>query len=291
MREMSEDKTSCNGQCGSCSSSGTCEDSTVGKLEKEGINEIKHVIAVMSGKGGVGKSSISSLLASALKKQGHAVGILDADITGPSIPKMFGLRQKAQGTELGIIPVSSDNGIEIMSLNLLLENEDDPVVWRGPMIAGAIKQFYSEVIWNKLDYLVVDLPPGTGDSPLTVLQSLPVSGIVVVSSPQDLVGMVVKKAIKMAEMLNTKVFGLVENMSYIKCPHCEEKIEVFGKGHGEEVAAEMNISFLGQLPMDAELAKMCDAGKVEDYECPVMSDVADMVNKVLNLESQVKKTY
>lgn len=234
--------------------------------QASGLNRIKKVIAVMSGKGGVGKSTVTGLLAVSLRKQGYTVGIMDADITGPSIPKMFGINKRPENIGIGLMPVESASGIRIMSLNLLLENEDDPVIWRGPLIGNAIKQFWEDVIWGDLDYLLVDLPPGTSDAPLTVMQSLPLDGIIIVSSPQELVGMVVKKAVKMANMMNLPVIGLIENYSYVVCPKCGEKIEVFGKTRGEEGAKEANIPYLGSLSLDPKLANFCDEGKIEEYE-------------------------
>ncbi|MFY9313390.1 MAG: Mrp/NBP35 family ATP-binding protein [Tepidanaerobacteraceae bacterium] len=231
-----------------------------------GLNRIKKVIAVMSGKGGVGKSTVTGLLAVSLRRQGYRVGIMDADITGPSIPRMFGVNKRPESIGIGLMPPKSSTGISIMSLNLLLENEDDPVIWRGPLIGGAIQQFWNDVVWGDLDYLLVDLPPGTSDAPLTVMQSLPVDGIIIVSSPQELVGMVVKKAVKMANMMKIPVIGLVENYSYAICPSCHEKIEVFGKSRGEEGAKEANVPYLGSLPIDPKLAGFCDEGRIEEYE-------------------------
>ncbi len=231
------------------------------------LNNIKHVIAVMSGKGGVGKSSVTGLLAASFARAGYKVGILDADITGPSIPKMFGVRERATAGEHGLYPVKSKTlGIPIMSINLLLEREEDPVIWRGPIIAGVVKQFWGDVVWGELDYLFVDLPPGTGDAPLTVMQSLPLDGIVVVSSPQDLAVMVVKKAVKMAAMLGIPILGLVENMSYAVCPHCQEKLELFGRSQGGAVADALQIPLLASLPIDPALAALCDEGRIEEYE-------------------------
>lgn len=243
--------------------------------QASGLNRIKKVIAVMSGKGGVGKSTVTGLLAVSLRKQGYTVGIMDADITGPSIPKMFGINKRPENIGIGLMPVESASGIRIMSLNLLLENEDDPVIWRGPLIGNAIKQFWEDVIWGDLDYLLVDLPPGTSDAPLTVMQSLPLDGIIIVSSPQELVGMVVKKAVKMANMMNLPVIGLIENYSYVVCPKCGEKIEVFGKTRGEEGAKEANIPYLGSLSLDPKLANFCDEGKIEEYEITGIEKISE----------------
>lgn len=241
------------------------------------LNRIKNVIAVMSGKGGVGKSTVTSLLATSLKKQGFKVGILDADVTGPSIPRMFGVNKRPEDIGFGLMPSESSTGIRIMSLNLLLDNEDDPVIWRGPIIANTIKQFWTEVVWGELDYLLVDLPPGTSDAPLTVMQSLPLNGIIIVSSPQDLVAMVVKKAIKMANMMDLPILGLVENYSYAICPKCGEKIEIFGKSKGEEDAKEAGVKYLGALPLDHKLADFCDKGQIEMYESNDTKDMSSWV--------------
>lgn len=240
------------------------------------LNKIRNVIVVMSGKGGVGKSSVTALLASELSKAGNKVGILDADITGPSQPKAFGIKNEhgLQATDYGIIPPQSKAGIKVISINFFLPNEDDPVIWRGPMLAGAVKQFWEEIDWRDLDYLVVDLPPGTGDVPLTVIQTLPVSGIVIVSSPQDLAFMVVRKTIKMAQKMNTPILGLIENMSYAICPHCNEKLQLFGDPQGKRVADETNIDYLGELPWDANLNALVDQGLVESYDSDNMKTIA-----------------
>ena len=227
------------------------------------LSNIKKVIAVVSGKGGVGKSLVTSLLAVNMNRAGKHSAILDADITGPSIPKLFGIHEKALGNEDGILPCKSKTGIDIMSINLLLENDTDPVVWRGPVIAGTVKQFYTDVIWRDVDFMFVDMPPGTGDVALTVFQSLPVDGIVIVTSPQDLVSMIVAKAVNMAEKMNVPILGIVENMSYIECPDCGKKIEVFGKSKLPEVAERYNLEILGQLPINPALAEACDKGEVE----------------------------
>ena len=223
-------------------------------------SEIKHVIGVVSGKGGVGKSFVTASLANQMAQKGFRVGILDADITGPSIPKMYGLHGPAQADDQGIYPMEAKNGIKAMSVNLLLPQEDEPVIWRGPILANMVKQFWTDVIWGDLDYLFVDMPPGTGDVPLTVFQSLPVEGIVIVSSPQDLVKMIVKKAYKMAQMMNIKVLGLVENYSYIVCPDCGKKLQVFGESHIDEIAAELQIDVLGKMPINPLYAEAADKG-------------------------------
>lgn len=254
-----------NSACSNCSSKGSesCSSCSEGKNGHQ-LNEVKHVLAVMSGKGGVGKSTVAALLAVALQKKGYQVGILDADITGPSIPKLFGLKKAPDVTELGIFPVKSKTGIAIMSINLLLEHEDDPVIWRGPVIAGVIKQFWEEVIWGNLDYLIVDLPPGTGDAPLTVMQVLPLDGAVIVTSPQDLAGMVVKKAIKMAQKMEVPLLGIVENMSYFECPDCGKNLYPFGKGKTKLMAQEFALPFMGVLPLEPLTSSLGDQGKIEE---------------------------
>lgn len=237
-------------------------------------SQIKHVVAVMSGKGGVGKSLVTSALASAAAKAGKKVGILDADITGPSIPKAFGLHDRAVGDDAGIYPVPTPGGIKVMSLNLLTPDETDPVVWRGPVIAGAVKQFWSDVVWGDIDYLFVDMPPGTGDVPLTVFQSLPVDGIIMVTSPQDLVSMIVTKAVKMAHMMSVPVLGVIENYSYFKCPDCGKEHQIFGESHLDEVAKAMNLNILARLPIDPTLARACDEGTLETLADNPLSAVA-----------------
>jgi hydrogenase maturation protease len=245
------------------------------------INEIRHVIAIMSGKGGVGKSLVASLTAIALKRQGYEVGILDADITGPSIPKMFGITARPSGSDSGILPVSSRSGIELMSINLLLPSEDDAVIWRGPLIARAITQFWEEVLWGKLDYLVVDLPPGTADAPLTVMQTLPLTGIIIVFTPQALTTMVVRKAINMARQMGKPILGVVENMSYLYMPEIDRKIELFGKSRGEEMAKAAHAPLLGQLPIDPELAKLCDEGNIERYDSDIMVRLGESIRQAV----------
>lgn len=246
------------------------------------LNQIKNVVAVMSGKGGVGKTSVSSLLATSLAQNGYKVGILDADITGPSIAKAFGIKG---GTctvgEYGINPPLSRGGIKIISINLFLEQEDEPVIWRGPLIAGAVKQFWEETNWGELDYLVVDLPPGTGDVALTVMQTLPINGVVIVSSPQDLSLMVVKKAIKMLQKMNMPLVGLIENMSYVECPDCGKRIELFGNTAGEKVAAEMFLPFLGSIPWDNEINQLMDSGEIEYYKkLPKLDAINTIIQKI-----------
>ncbi|MGA8848227.1 MAG: Mrp/NBP35 family ATP-binding protein [Dehalococcoidia bacterium] len=243
------------------------------------LNEINNVVAVMSGKGGVGKSLVASLTAIALKRQGYEVGILDADITGPSIPKMFGVTARPAGSDSGILPVTSKSGIEVMSINLLLPSEDDAVIWRGPLIGRAITQFWEEVLWGKLDYLIVDLPPGTADAPLTVIQSLPISGIIIVFTPQELAAMVVRKAVNMARQMGKPILGVVENMSYLYVHEIDKKIELFGRSRGEEMAKAAHAPLMGQLPVDPELAKLCDEGNIERYDSDIMTRLGESIHQ------------
>ena len=224
-------------------------------------SNVKKVIGVVSGKGGVGKSFVTASLACAMNKAGYKVGIMDADITGPSIPKMFGLHGQIYGTEEGMVPMVAEDGTKVMSINLLLDNEEEPVIWRGPVLAGVVKQFWNETYWGELDYLFVDMPPGTGDVPLTVFQSLPVDGIVIVTSPQELVQMIVKKAYNMASMMNVPVLGVVENFSYLECPDCGKQIKVFGESHVDEVAADLAMKVLGKMPIDPAYAQKADEGR------------------------------
>jgi Mrp family chromosome partitioning ATPase len=267
--------------CSSCSAAGTCTSescSTEPQLtEAQKASHVGKVIAIMSGKGGVGKSSVTGMLAVSLMRNGYKVGILDADITGPSIPKIFGITEKANVNNTGVIVPKSKYGIKVMSLNLMLENEDDPVIWRGSIITQLVQQFWKDVVWGDLDYLLIDLPPGTGDVPITVFQSLPVSGVIMVTSPQQLAGMIVRKAIKMVKRYEVPFYGLIENMAYVSCPGCEERIEVFGKPKGEEEAQSNEIPYLGQLPLDPVLASLSDLGKIEDYQ----SDNFDSITRRL----------
>jgi Mrp family chromosome partitioning ATPase len=244
------------------------------------LNRIRHVIAVMSGKGGVGKSLVSGLLAVSLRRQGHTVGILDADITGPSIPKMFFSHGARPGASpVAILPAESQTGIKVMSINLLLESEDQAVVWRGPLIGGAIKQFWGDVLWGDMDYLIVDLPPGTSDASLTVMQSLPLSGVVLVTSPQDLAGMVVRKAAQMTQHLNVRVLGLIENMSFFTCPDTGKRYDIFGPSHAADVALRLGVPFLGRLPIDPEIATLCDAGQIESYPAETFIPIAQSLEE------------
>ena len=258
---MSENCTHDCSSCGENCSSRTAEQSFL--APKNSMSDIKKVIGIVSGKGGVGKSLVTSLMAAGMQREGYRSAILDADITGPSIPKAFGITEKAVGSEYGIMPAVSRGGTKIMSINLLLENDTDPVVWRGPVIGGTVKQFWTDVVWEDVDCMFVDMPPGTGDVPLTVFQSLPVDGIIVVTSPQELVSMIVEKAVNMAKLMNIPILGLVENMSYVECPNCEEKIHIFGESKLDEVAKNFDLKALGRIPMKAEIASRCDAGKIE----------------------------
>lgn len=239
------------------------------------INKITNVIPIMSGKGGVGKSLVTGLLAVALRRKGYSVGILDADITGPSVPKMFGVNDRPAGNDIGILPVSSKTGISIISINLLLPNADDAVIWRGPLIGKAITQFWEEVVWGKLDYLLVDLPPGTADAPLTVMQVLPVSGSVIVFTPQDLTTMIVRKAVQMVRQMKKPIAGIVENMSYLYVPEIDKKIELFGKSHADEMAESTQAALLGAIPIDPKLAELCDKGAIEDYDSDVIETLGN----------------
>ena len=255
---------SCNHDCGSCSAD--CASRTESfRAEQNEHSNVKKVIGVVSGKGGVGKSLVTSLLAVSARRRGYETAILDADITGPSIPKAFNVHTQLMGTDDGVIPAQSRTGIRVVSLNLLLENETDPVVWRGPIIAGTVKQFWTDVMWGDVDYMFVDMPPGTGDVPLTVFQSLPVDGVIVVTSPQDLVSMIVTKAVKMAEMMNIPILGVVENYSYFQCPDCGKQHAIFGESKVEEVAAGLGLKVLAKLPIDPALAAACDQGQVDAY--------------------------
>ena len=272
----------CNHDCASCSLN--CSDRTKPQSFLEKPNEhskIRKIIGVVSGKGGVGKSLVTSLMATMMQRKGYQSAVMDADITGPSIPKVFGIHTMAYGNEDGILPAITSTGIQIMSVNLMLESEETPVLWRGPILAGMVKQFYGEVIWSDVDFMFVDMPPGTGDVPLTVFQSLPLDGIIVVTSPQELVSMIVAKALNMAEMMNVPVLGVVENMSYLECPDCGKKIEVFGKSHLEEVAAEKNLDILARLPIDPSFASLCDAGRIEDFEGNWLNEAADKMAALL----------
>lgn len=249
------------------------------------LNKISHIIAVMSGKGGVGKSLVSSLISVALKRQGYNVGILDADITGPSIPRMFGITERPAGGDNGILPVPSKSGIEIMSINLVLPSEDDAVIWRGPLIGKVIRQFGENVLWGKLDFLIIDLPPGTADAPLTVMQSFPLTGTIIVLTPQDLTAMIVRKAVNMAKSMNKPVLGVVENMSYLYVAEIDKKIELFGRSRGAEMAESINAPLLGQLPIDPILARLCDEGNIERYNSDIVTDLGKAFLKALSAKA------
>ena len=279
--------------CSGCSTSGSCDSpscssggcsscgSAPQKTQAQQLSNIKNVIVVMSGKGGVGKSSFASMIAITLNKKGYKVGILDGDITGPSIPKLFGLHGNPEMTEFGAYPLKSANGISVMSMNLLLPNDEEPVVWRGPIISGVIKQFWEEVIWGELDYLVVDLPPGTGDAQLTILQNLPVNGVYMVTSPQDLANMIVRKGIKMVNMMDIPVLGIAENMSYLSCPDCGKKIQLFGESNIAQTCSNYKVPLIGKFPLDPQLTQLGDAGRIEEYDGEVlqimMENLADFL--------------
>ena len=271
--------SSCNGNCSECGSD--CADRKPESLLAE-LNpnaSVKKVIAVVSGKGGVGKSTVTSMLAVAMAREGKRVGILDADITGPSAPTAFGVTECQGADESGLYPALTRTGIQVMSINLLLDNPADPVVWRGPVIAGAVKQFWTDVIWEDVVYLFVDMPPGTGDVPLTVFQSLPVDGVIIVTSPQDLVSMIVAKAVKMANMMHISVLGFVENYSYLRCPDCGRKISVFGKSHLDEIAAQFNLTILARLPIDPAVAEAYDNGQMETVNTEALSAAVEAIEK------------
>lgn len=272
----------CNSNCSSCDIE--CSDrSTNNVILKEKLNQyssVKKVIGVVSGKGGVGKSLVTSMMATTMNRRGHKTAVLDADLTGPSIPKIFGITEKASGTKYGILPNESKTGIDIMSVNLLLENDTDPVLWKGPIISGTVKQFWTEVIWSGIDYMFIDMPPGTGDVPLTVFQSLPVDGIIIVTSPQELVSMIVAKAVKMAEMMNIPILGLVENMSYFECDECNKKHMIFGDSHIDEIAKEHNLKVLAKLPIDPKIAASCDKGEMEDLEFNYLDNIGEILERI-----------
>ena len=261
--------------CSSCEHAGSCPSKMDLKVPANEYTHVKKVIGVVSGKGGVGKSMVTASLARMMREQGYSVGILDADITGPSIPKMYGIHEHAVGNELGMFPCIAKDETRIMSVNLLLDSEDTPVIWRGPIIAGVVKQFWNEVLWGDLDYLFVDMPPGTGDVPLTVFQSLPLDGVVIVSSPQDLVQMIVKKAYYMARQMDIPILGIVENFSYLECPDCKKKISLFGESHVEEIAKELNIDVLGKMPIDPKLAEMVEQEKFYEVHHEYLEDAID----------------
>lgn len=272
---MSSD--SCSHNCGGCNvdCSDRQEESLFAKLNEH--SKVKKVIGIVSGKGGVGKSLVTSLLAVAAQRKGLRAAIMDADITGPSIPKSFGVHEKARASQMGMMPSLSSNGIQIMSLNLISENETDPVIWRGPVIAGVVKQFWTDVVWKDVDIMFIDMPPGTGDVPLTVFQSIPVDGIVIVSSPQELVGMIVEKAVNMASMMDKEVIALVENMSYLKCPDCGKEIKIFGESNIEKIAKKHNIKLTAKLPIDPAIASLVDSGKIEESNVSALDEILEKI--------------
>ena len=271
----------CNHNCSECGKDCSSRKDPQSLIEApHELTKVKKIIGVVSGKGGVGKSMVTSLLAVSMQRRGNSTAILDADITGPSIPKAFGIKDRPDGSDIGLFPVKSKLGTKIMSVNLLLENDTDPVIWRGPVIAGTVKQFWTDVIWGDVDYMFVDMPPGTGDVPLTVFQSIPVDGIVVVTSPQELVEMIVGKAVKMAEMMNIPILGIVENMSYFECPDCGKKHSIFGESHIEALAEKYGIDTVSRLPIDTKLAKGCDKGMIELFEGEWLDNMADKIESL-----------
>ena len=270
---------SCSHNCETCSANCSSRTSVPQKLAPHKVSRISHVIGIVSGKGGVGKSLVSSLLSCEMARRGFKCGILDGDITGPSIPKMFGIHDSATGDNIGIYPVQSAKGMQVMSLNLLLEDPTQPVIWRGALITGTVQQFWTDVVWD-VDYLFIDMPPGTGDVTLTVFQSLPLDGIVIVSTPQDLVQLIVGKAVKMAQQMNIPILGLVENMSYLPCPDCGKKIEVFGPSQAEKTGREFSIPTVVRLPIDPQVSALADQGKIENYTASALLPLADKIQKV-----------
>ena len=271
---MSEE---CSHDCSSCSAQDCGERSAITKEKPHDLSQIKKVIGIVSGKGGVGKSMVTSMLAALSNRRGYKTAILDADITGPSIPKAFGIHKNATSDGNGLYPVKTATGISVMSLNLLTENETDPVIWRGPIIGGTVKQFWTDVIWGDIDIMFIDMPPGTGDVPLTVFQSIPVDGIIIVTSPQELVGMIVEKAVNMANMMNVPVLGLVENMSYITCPDCGKQYSVFGESRADETAGRLGIKLTAKIPIDPKIAEAADSGKIEDIDGSYLSHIIEKI--------------
>ena len=271
----------CTHDCSSCSADCSSREKKSLIEELNPASSVKKVIGVVSGKGGVGKSMITSMLSVLMQRRGYNTAVLDADITGPSIPKAFGINQKAYADNRGLLPVPTKTGIDVMSINLLLENETDPVVWRGPVIAGTVKQFWTDVIWEDVDFMFVDMPPGTGDVPLTIFQSLPVDGIVIVTSPQELVSMIVEKAVNMAGMMNIPIIGIVENMSYFECDNCNKRHYIYGESHIDEIAKKFNIDSVSQIPMDSKLAGGADAGLIELFDGAWLDALADKIEKGL----------
>lgn len=268
----------CSHDCGSCGEDCPSKKGPKDFIEKlNDASSVKKVIGVVSGKGGVGKSMVTSILAVLFNRRGYKTAVLDADVTGPSIPKAFGIKEKAKGCDFGLLPVTTKTGIDVMSVNLLLPNETDPVVWRGPIIAGTVKQFWTDTVWKDIDYMFVDMPPGTGDVPLTVFQSIPVDGIVIVTSPQELVSMIVGKAVKMAKMMNIPILGVVENMSYFECPDCGKRHSIYGESHIEQVASDFGVDVIAKLPIDPQIAKCADTGTIELFNLDCLDSAADAI--------------
>ena len=288
MSETNESQGSCSNDCSSCKSN--CSSKQHSREEFwVPVNQhstVKKVIGVVSGKGGVGKSLVTSYMSVLMNRKGYKTAVLDADITGPSIPKAFGMHERAKASEYGMIPAESKTGVKVMSVNLLLDSEETPVVWRGPVVAGVVKQFWQEVYWGDVDYMFVDMPPGTGDVPLTVYQSLPIDGIIIVTSPQDLVSMIVAKAVNMAETMKVPILGLVENYSYLECPNCSEKISVFGESHIEEVAEKHELAVLGKIPINPAIAKAVDAEDIEGLEGNWLDQCAQVLEEVIPVEQE-----
>lgn len=272
----------CTHDCSTCSANCSSRQQAIPKEQLNELSSVKHVIGVVSGKGGVGKSIVTSMLAVLMQRKGFKTAILDADITGPSIPKAFGLKERALSDGIHLLPITTKTGIDVMSVNLLMEDETRPVVWRGPVIAGTVKQFWTDVVWDEIDYMFIDMPPGTGDVPLTVFQSLPLDGIVIVTTPQDLVSMIVEKAAKMAQLMNVPVLGLVENMSYVVCPDCGKSINIFGEGKLNEISEKYGYDILGKLPMDPKLASLCDKGIIELMENDYLDNASEVIEKKTN---------
>ncbi len=279
MAENENENVECTHDCSTCSANCSSKEPESLLEPQNKASDIKHVIGVVSGKGGVGKSSVTALLATMTRRLGYKTAVLDADITGPSIPKLFGLKGDVTGCEDGIIPLTTPTGISAMSVNMLLRDESAPVIWRGPVIAGTVKQFWTDVVWGDVDYMYVDMPPGTGDVPLTVMQSIPLDGIVIVATPQELVSMIVTKAVNMARMMNVPIIGIVENYSYLLCPDCGKKIEVFGSSHVDDIAKEYHIPVLARIPLDPKLSALCDAGTVETVETDALDAAVDIITK------------
>ncbi len=270
----------CTSDCGSCGQADCAARQPDFRVAQNEYSDIRHVIGIVSGKGGVGKSLVTAELAVLLQRKGYKVGVLDADITGPSIPKVFGIHELARGTDQGILPAETVTGIKVISINMMLDDEEMPVIWRGPVLAGVVKQFWSEVLWGEIDYLLVDMPPGTGDVPLTIFQSLPVDGVVIVTSPQELVEMIVKKAYNMAEQMNIPVIALVQNMSYLTCPDCGKKIYLYGERSSSQTARALSIPTYAQLPVDPEIAMLCDSGKIELFADKYLDDVVSAIERL-----------